>query len=70
MGYRHHGTEHYLNAYGNVRTPTKLQRFKDRLRGMWMGLKQGSIDNFSDHSMVNYIGSLELYAADKENDQS
>jgi hypothetical protein len=26
---------------------------------MWMGLKQGGIDNFSDHSMTNYIANLE-----------
>jgi hypothetical protein len=24
-----------------------------------MGLKQGGIDNFSDHSMTNYIANLE-----------
>jgi len=55
MGYRHHGTEHYLNAYGLKRSPTGWQRIKDRFRGMWMGLKQGKIDNFSDHSMVEYV---------------
>jgi triacylglycerol lipase len=70
MGYRHNGQEHYLNAYGNVRTPTGYQRFKDRWRGMWMGLKQGTVDNFSDHSMVNYINYLEMYASGKENSQS
>ena len=25
MGYVHHGTEHYLNAYGNYRKPTGWQ---------------------------------------------
>lgn len=59
MGYVHHGQEHYMNAYGNVRKLTAWQRAKDRWRGMWMGLKQGSIDNFSDHSMVNYIANIE-----------
>ena len=59
MGYRHHGTEHYMNAYGMERKLTTFQRMKDRWRGMWMGIKTGSIDNFSDHSMVNYIGNLE-----------
>jgi len=70
MGYRHHGEEHYMNAYGNVRKPTGWQRFKDRMRGMWMGLKQGSIDNFSDHGMNFYIANLEMYAQGKENIQS
>jgi len=55
MGYRHHGTEHYLNAYGLKRNPTGWQRVKDRFRGMWMGIKKGTIDNFSDHSMVEYV---------------
>jgi len=70
MGYKHHGEQHYLNAYGNVRTPTGWQLVKDRFRGMWMGLKQGKIDNFSDHSMVNYCNYLEMYVSGKENSQS
>jgi triacylglycerol lipase len=59
MGYVHHGTEHYMNAYGFERKLTLWQRIKDRWRGIWMGLKTGSIDNFSDHSMVNYITNIE-----------
>lgn len=59
MGYVHHGHEHYMNAYGLERKMTTWQRTKDRWRGMWMGIKTGSIDNFSDHSMVNYIANLE-----------
>ena len=70
MGFRHCGELHYLNAYGNVRKPTGWQMFKDRLRGMWMGIKRGQIDNFSDHSMENYINYLEMYASGKENSQS
>lgn len=61
MGYRHHGTEHYMNAYGQVRKNTGWQRVKDRCRGMWMGIKKGSIDNFSDHSMVNYVANIEAW---------
>lgn len=59
MGYVHHGTEHYMNAYGLERKLTAWQRTKDRWRGMWMGLKQGGIDSFSDHSMVNYVANIE-----------
>jgi len=55
MGYVHHGTEHYLNAYGNYRKPTGWQLWKDKWRGIWMGLKQGKIDSFGDHSMTEYI---------------
>lgn len=69
MGYRHDGEEHYLNCWGNVRKPTGWQRFKDKMRGLWMGLKAGGVDSFSDHSMGNYIAYLENYAAGKENDQ-
>ena len=65
MGYKHDGTEHYTNAYGKVRKLTLWQRTKDRFRGMWMGLKKGSVDNFSDHSMTNYIANLEVYANEK-----
>ena len=64
MGYVHHGEEHYMNAYGNVRKPTGWQRIKDRFRGMWMGLKQGKIDNFGDHSMVQYVANLEKWNAE------
>jgi triacylglycerol lipase len=59
MGYVHHGTQHYLNAYGNYRTPTGWQLWKDKWRGIWMGLKQGKIDSFGDHSMVEYIKHIE-----------
>lgn len=69
LGYRHHGEQHYLNAYGNVRKPTGWQLFKDKWRGRWMGIKRGQIDSFSDHSMANYINYLEFYAKGKENSQ-
>jgi len=59
MGYVHHGTEHYMNAYGLERKLTPWQRAKDKWRGMWMGIKQGKVDNFGDHSMTQYIGNLE-----------
>ena len=64
MGYKHHGTECYINAYGKLRSPTGWQKVKDRLRGMWMGLKQGKIDNFGDHSIDEYIKHLETAIAE------
>jgi len=70
LGYKHDGEEHYLNAFGNVRTPTRRQRFKDKMRGLWMGIKRGQVDSFSDHSMVNYVAYLEMYASGKENSQA
>jgi len=65
MGYKHHGCEHYMNAYGLLRKMTTWQRVKDRWHGMWMGIKTGSIDNFSDHSMANYIFNLEKIIAEQ-----
>ncbi len=59
MGYKHHGEEHYMNAYGLERKLTPWQRAKDRWRGMWMGIKQGKVDNFGDHSMVEYVSNIE-----------
>ena len=61
MGYTHHGEEHYLNTWGNVRTPKGWQRIKDRFRGMWRGIKKGKIDNFSDHNIGDYITHLKKY---------
>jgi len=69
MGFKHHGTMHYLNSYGNVRRPTGWQMIKDRLRGMWTGIKKGKIDNFSDHLIHNYIEHLQNYKDGKENPQ-
>lgn len=59
MGYKHHGTKHYINAYGNVRNLTSWQRIKDKLRGLWMGIKAGKVDSFSDHSIDEYIKHIE-----------
>ena len=59
MGYIHHGTEHYMDCNGDMLTGYKPWiRFKDRMKGMWMGLRKLSIDNFSDHSMDCYIANI------------
>lgn len=58
MGYRHHGTEHYMNAYGKVTKPTGMRKVWDRLLGFLMGLKKLRIDSFSDHSMDCYINNI------------
>jgi len=61
MGYVHHGNLYYLNAYGRVRTPTGWQLIKDKWRGICMGLKQGKIDNFSDHSIDEYVKYIQRH---------
>lgn len=58
MRYRHTGQEMYINAYGRVREMTGWQRTKDRWRGFAMGIKQGKIDNFADHSVERYIEAI------------
>lgn len=69
MGYRHHGKEHYMNAYGNVRQVSGYQRLKDKMRGYWMAAKKLQVDSFSDHSIDRYITNLELFAKGKQFDQ-
>ena len=59
MGYKHHGAEHYINAYGQLRNPTGWQRCKDKFRGIWSGLRDGYIDSFCDHGMAEYIKHIE-----------
>jgi triacylglycerol lipase len=59
MGYRHHGTEHYLDSYGNISMATGWQRFKDKWRGILTGWKMGRIDSFGDHSITEYIAHLD-----------
>jgi len=66
MGYRHAGSEMYLNAYGKVRKVTGWQRTKDLYRGFWMGIKKGRIDNFEDHSIDRYIEYIHSYVEEQE----
>ena len=55
LGYRHSGTEMYLNAYGQFRKMNQAQRSKDRWRGFVRGLKTGEFDHFSDHLIDRYV---------------
>lgn len=55
LGYRHFGREMYLNHRGRIRRLTGWQRLKDRLRGLWGGLREGRVDYLSDHSIDRYI---------------
>ena len=60
MGYKHDGCEHYLDSKGMYRPKIGIvARIIDRWKGMIGGLIKLNIDNFSDHSMVNYIAYLE-----------
>lgn len=66
LGYKHHGSEFYLNTWGNVRDLTKWQRIKDKCRGFWFAWKNRKIDSFSDHDISSYVRRLERYANNME----
>jgi len=59
MGYRHAGTECYLDAHGELRDLRGWSRLIDRIQGLGMSLRHGRIDYFSDHSMIRYIEAIE-----------
>jgi triacylglycerol lipase len=65
MGYRHDGTEHYINRDGKVAKVTGWARVWDRLLGMIGGIFKGKIDNFSDHSIKQYVSSIGDYANER-----
>ena len=59
MGYKHHGTEWYINYHGNIRNHTFWQRFKDAWRGRWRALKKMTLfDGMYDHSIIEYADKL------------
>lgn len=54
MGYRHCGSEIYLNRFGKIRKLTGLLRSRDRWRGLIGGLFKWKLDLLSDHSIHLY----------------
>ena len=58
MGYRHHGTEHYIDSEGDIDQEKGLVRFWDGLQGFFSGLAKGSIDQIGDHNMSEYIAHI------------
>ncbi len=68
MGYRHSGEEVYLNADGKIRRVNGWQRTKDLWRGFVKGVKQGKIDHFEDHSIVQYIEHIHVALTEQEQD--
>ncbi len=68
MGYRHSGEEIYLNARGKIRRVGGWQRTKDLWRGFVKGIRQGKIDHFEDHSIVQYIEYIYQALSEEEDD--
>lgn len=59
FGYRHAGTEIYINRRGRVSGVTGLMRLRDRFWGFLKSLRRWRIDHFSDHLMAEYITAIE-----------
>lgn len=59
MGFKHVGELHYMNTYGKIRKLTPWQRVKDRWRGTYYAIKNGTwFDGFYDHAMRYYVKNL------------
>ncbi len=67
MGYRHCGSEVYLNRHGKIKKYGQLMKRRDRLRGFIRGLRRWKIDHFADHSIHRYIDAI--WNAVQEEDQ-
>lgn len=58
MGYRHAGTEVYLNRRGRISNVTGVLKMRDRWWGFVRTLRKWRIDHFSDHLMGEYINAI------------
>jgi len=59
VGYRHAGSEFYIDRNGSIAEIQGWKRFADRLKGAVYGLARWRIDLFSDHLMGGYIDSID-----------
>lgn len=59
LPYKHHGTLHYFNHYGQVSNVTRFRLVWDRILGTITGIKKGKINFFVNHLIDNYIKNLE-----------
>lgn len=66
LGYRHTGTEIYINANGVVSNLKGWKRTKDRIRGFLRGLRKLQVDHFSDHSAHAYIDHVVTAICEEE----
>jgi triacylglycerol lipase len=59
LGYRHHGTMHYISADGEICRPLAWQRFRDAILSRlqsWARLRP--INVIADHNIMGYIEKL------------
>ena len=55
MGYRHHGTMHYITSDNKIGKPG----FKDWCKGMWAGIKARKFDSIGDHDIQAYYDNID-----------
>ena len=55
MGYRHHGTLHYITSDSKIGKPG----FIDWCKGMWDGIKNKKFDSIRDHDIQAYHDQIE-----------
>ena len=58
LGYRHSGTEMYIDRLGRLKDIEGWRRVSDRLQGFLSGLRRLKVDQLSDHSVPNYIDAI------------
>ncbi|MEM6471593.1 MAG: lipase family protein [Planctomycetota bacterium] len=58
LGYRHCGSEVYLDRNGKIRKLGVVSKRRDKWRGFLRSLRRWKIDHFSDHSIHEYIQPL------------
>lgn len=59
LGFRHCGTERYIDYDGDIVKMTVWARFRDSLRGHWDNWRQLKFfDSISDHKIENYIARI------------
>jgi len=55
LGYRHSGSEVYLDRNGKIGQLSHVNRRRDRWQGFLRALRKWKIDHFADHSVMGYI---------------
>ena len=66
LGYRHSGTEMYLDRMGRLKDLKGWRRVSDRLQGFLGGLRRFKIDQLSDHASPGYIDAIFNIARSQE----
>ena len=65
LGYRHCGSEVYINRNGEIGELSLISRRRDRWQGFLRGIRKWKIDHFTDHSVMGYIDAI-VQAAETE----